>query len=530
MILRSDRRHTARLRERFDQLVELAPDGILVHDGERVILVNASAVRLAGATTRGQVVGLPIDTLLDPPHLKGIEVQLTDDNSVVALAPPVRDTLHRLDGTDLQVEVRAVAFMDRGRLSAHLIVRDITERLAAEQAARQLEARLHEAQRMELVGTLAGGVAHEVNNMLQVISGFADFLLRDPRLSEDASEDVREIIKATTRAATVTRQLLAFGRRQVNRPEVLDLGVAVGNARAVLQRLLADNQQFTQTVGEAPAVSVDAEQLQQVIINLVLNARDAMADGGTLSLTTAATDVVIGVEAADGRIIPPGLYATLEVSDTGKGMDALLRTKIFEPFFTTKPIGRGTGLGLAAVLGVLRQNHCFIRVSSVLGMGSTFTVYLPAAIDHREQTPPLRLASVEKTSASATVLVVDDEHIVRAIAARILQHEGYRVIQAIDGTEAVQLIERLGPPHLVLTDVRMAGVSGLQLARRVRERWPTVPIVFMSGYSADELALQEDAISSARFLSKPFTKDDLASAVADTLARAGKHHRAIRAD
>ena len=530
MISRSGRRHTARVRERFEQLVELAPDGILVHDGERVILANASAVRLAGATTREQVVGLPIDTILDPPHLKGIQAQLTDDNSVVTFAPPVRDTLHRLDGADLQVEVRAVAFMDHGRPSAHLVVRDITERLAAEQAARQLEERLHEAQRMELVGTLAGGVAHEVNNMLQVISGFADFLLRDHGLSEDATEDVQAIIKAANRAATVTRQLLAFSRRETNRPEVLDIGVAVRDAGAVLQRLLGNNLQLKQTLGEAPTVCVDPRQLQQVIINLALNARDAMTDGGTLTITTASTNVAAGVKAADGSSIPAGRYATLEVSDTGQGMDAAVQTRIFEPFFTTKPIGRGTGLGLAAVLGVLRQNHCFIRVSSAPGMGSTFTVYLPAANGHVEQTHLLRIGSVEPTSASATILVVDDEHVVRAIAAKILQHEGYRVVEALDGSEAILLIERLGPPHLLLTDVRMAGVSGIELARRVRERWPTVPIIFMSGYSADELALQEDTISSARFLSKPFTNHDLATAVADTLAQAGRHPRAIRAD
>ncbi|HZI29054.1 MAG TPA: response regulator [Gemmatimonadaceae bacterium] len=530
MILRPDRRYTARAGERFEQLVELAPDGILVHDGERVVLANASAVRLAGATTRAQVVGLPIDTILDPPHLKGIQSQLTDDNGVLAIAPPVRDTLHRLDGADLQVEIRAVAFMDQGRPSAHLVVRDITERLAAEQAARQLEERLHEAQRMELAGTLAGGVAHEVNNMLQVISGFADFLLRDKSLSQDASEDVQEIIKAANRAATVTRQLLAFSRREVNRPELLDIGVAVRDAQAVLQRLLGDNLHLKQTVGEVPPVSVDPGQLQQVIINLALNARDAMTDGGTLTITTAATNVSAGVKAADGSIIPAGRYATLEVSDTGQGMDALLQTRIFEPFFTTKPLGRGTGLGLAAVLGVLGQNHGFIRVSSEPRMGSTFTVYLPAAKGQLERSPPRRVGLGEKTSASATVLVVDDEHVVRAIAARILQHEGYRVLQALDGSDAIQVIERLGPPHLLLTDVKMAGVSGLELARRVRERWPTVPIVFMSGYSADELALQEAPISSARFLAKPFANNDLVTAVAETLARTGKRITAVRAD
>jgi signal transduction histidine kinase/CheY-like chemotaxis protein len=442
----------------------------------------------------------------------------------------VRDTLHRLDGADLEVEIRAVAFVDHGRPSAHLVVRDITERLAAEQAARQMEGRLHEAQRMELVGTLAGGVAHEVNNMLQIISGFADFLLRDQGLSEDSSEDVHEIIKAANRAATVTRQLLAFSRREVTRPEVLDIGVAVQDAKAVLQRLLGDNLYLKQIVGEVPPVSVDPGQLQQVIINLALNARDAMTDGGTLTITTAGTNVSSGVTAADGSTIPAGRYATLEVSDTGQGMDALLQTRIFEPFFTTKPIGRGTGLGLAAVLGVLGQNHGFIRVSSAPRMGSTFTVYLQAANGQLEQGPPRRVRPVEKTSASATVLVVDDEHVVRAIAARILQREGYRVLQAIDGSDAIQVIERLGPPHLLLTDVKMAGVSGLELARRVRDRWPTIPIVFMSGYSDDELALQGAPISSARFLTKPFANDDLVTAVAETLAQAGKRSTAIRAD
>ena len=522
MISPPDRRSTARAGERFEQLVELAPDGIFVHDGERVVLANASAVRLAGATTRAQIVGLPIDTILDPPHLKGIQIQLTDDHSVVTIAPPVRDTLHRLDGTDLQVEIRAVAFMDHGRPSAHLVVRDVTDRLAAEQAARQMDARLHEAQRMELVGTLAGGVAHEVNNMLQVISGFADFLLRDPRISEDASEDVREIIKATTRAATVTRQLLAFSRRQVTRPEVVDLGAAVADARAVLQRLLGNNLHLKQTVGDAPTVRVDPGQLQQVIINLALNARDAMLDGGTLTITTGATNVSAGVEAADGSVIPAGLYAILEVSDTGVGMDPLLKTRIFEPFFTTKPIGRGTGLGLAAVLGVLGQNRGFIQVTSAPRMGSTFTVYLPADNGPLEQSPPPLVRPAENTSASATVLVVDDEPVVRAIAARILQHEGYRVLQAVDGSEAIQLIQRLGPPHLLLTDVQMAGVSGLDLARRVRDRWPTVPIVFMSGHPADELALQEATISSARFLSKPFANNDLVTVVSETLAQAAR--------
>lgn len=530
MISRRGRHSAERVDERFEQLVELAPDAILVHDGERVVLANASAVRLAGATRRAEVVGLSIDTILDPPHLKAIQIQLTDDNGVVTVAPPIRDTLHRLDGTDLQVEVRAVAFMDHGRPSAHLVLRDITERLAAEQAAHQLEERLHDVQRMELVGTLAGGVAHEVNNMLHVISGFADFLMRDKRLSEDATEDVKEIIKAANQAAAVTRQLVAFSRREANRPEVLDIGDAVRDARAVLHRLLGDNLQLKLTIGDAPMVSVDPGQLLQVIINLALNARDAMPDGGTFTITTAATNLSAGIEAADGGTIPPGQYATLQVSDTGLGMDEALRTRIFEPFFTTKPIGRGTGLGLAAVLGVLGQNHGFIHVTSAPQMGSTFTVYLPATSEQPARRRPRREGHAQKTPASATVLVVDDEDAVRAIASRILQREGYRVLQAPDGNKALELIERLGPPHLLLTDMKMAGLNGVELARRVHERWTTVPIIFMSGYSSDETALQGAPIPSARLLTKPFAHDDMVTIVAEMLADAGGRSTAVRAD
>jgi hypothetical protein len=298
----------------------------------------------------------------------------------------------------------------------------------------------------------------------------------------------------------------------------------------MLHRLLGDNLQLKQTIGDAPMVSVDPGQLLQVIINLALNARDAMPDGGTLTITTAATNLPAGIEAADGGTIPVGQYATLQVSDTGLGMDEALRTRIFEPFFTTKLIGHGTGLGLAAVLGVLGQNHGFIRVTSAPQMGSTFTVYLPATSEQPARRRPRRVGHAEKTAASATVLVVDDEDAVRSIAATILQREGYRVLQAPDGNKALELIERLGPPHLLLTDMKMAGLSGVELARRVQERWPTVPIIFMSGYSSDELALQGAPILSARLLTKPFALDDMVTIVAEMLADAGAARRFERTD
>jgi two-component system cell cycle sensor histidine kinase/response regulator CckA len=509
--------------ERYQQLVELAPDGILIHDGERIVLANAAAVRLAGATRRAQLVGLPIDTFLDPPYLKAVQTQLTDAVSPAELAPPVRDTFRRLDGSEVEVEVRAVAFIDHGRPSAHLIIRDITERLAVEQAAQQMQERLQQAQKMESVGALAGGVAHEINNMVQVVLGFSDFLVRDTRLPEESLADVREIIRAADRAAAVTRQLLAFSRRAVHRPQVVDLGAAVRDAASVVRRLLGEGRRLLVVADAAPQVWVDVGQLQQVIINLALNARDAMPAGGTLTLTTAETDLPGGMAAADGVAIPAGRYAVLMVRDTGAGIAAAIQAKIFEPFFTTKPAGQGTGLGLAAAHGVLGQNHGYITVTSAPGEGATFTVYLPvltaADLAERHGEPPR--AGADVAPAGATVLVVDDEPAVRAVAARILERGGFRVLQAPDGAGALELVDRHGPPQVVLTDLMMPGVGGAELARRLKERWPALPIVFMSGYSPEELHRQGATVSEGELIQKPFTPDALVAGVAAALARVG---------
>jgi two-component system cell cycle sensor histidine kinase/response regulator CckA len=519
---RNGRRKAGERDGRYEQLVELAPDAILIHDGERIVLANASAVRLAGATLRSQLVGLSIDTFLDPPHFKAIQAQLTDAVSPAELAPPVRDTFHRLDGTEVAVEVRAVAFMEQDRPSAHLIVRDITERLAAGRAARQMEERLQQAQRMETVGALAGGVAHEVNNMLQVVLGFSAFLLGDVRLPTECLADVREVIRAADHAAAITRQLLAFSRRAVHRPQAVDLGAVVRDAEPVLRRLLGEIRHLVVVADAASQVWVDPGQLEQVVINLALNARDAMPAGGTLTIKTAETELAAGIAAADGVGIPAGRYATLVARDTGAGMDAALQAKIFEPFFTTKPVGTGTGLGLAAAHGVLTQNHGAITVASAPGQGSTFTVYLPilpaAEPDARHVEPPLLLAS--PTGAGVIVLVVDDEPAVRAIAARTLERSGFRVLQAGDGADALELVDRHGPPQLVLTDLMMPGIGGAELARQLKARWPELPIVFMSGYSAEKLGWHGATAAEGDLLEKPFTAGALVASVTAALSRA----------
>ena len=507
--------------ERYQELVELAPDGILIHDGERIVLANAAAVRLAGATRREQLVGLPIDTFLEPPHLKAVQTQLTDSVSPAELAPPVRDTFRRLDRSEVEVEVRAVAFMDRGRPSAHLVIRDITERLTVEQAARQVAERLQQAQKMEAVGALAGGVAHEVNNMMAVILGFGAFLLKDQAAPAERLADVREIMKAADRAATVTRQLLAFSRHAVHRPQVVDLGAAVRDVEPVVRRLLGEGRRLVVVADAAPLVWIDPGQLEQVVINLALNARDAMPAGGTFTIITAETELPSGMAAADRVAIPAGRYALLLVRDTGAGMDAATQARIFEPFFTTKPVGQGTGLGLAAAQGIVMQNNGYITVASEAGQGAAFTLYLPvlpvgAMVERRGEPPRV---GADATQAGATVLVVDDESAVRAIAARSLEHGGFRVLQAPDGADALELADRHGPPQLVLTDLMMPGIGGAELARRLRERWPALPILFMSGYSAEELRQQRAIGSEGELIQKPFTPGGLVESVAAALSR-----------
>ena len=507
--------------DRYQQLVEMAPDGILIHDGERIVLANASAVRLAGATHRAQLVGLPIDTFLDPPYLKAVEAQLTRSVDPTEPAPPVRDTFRRLDGSGLEVEVRAVVFLDRDRLSAHLVIRDITDRLAVEQAGRLLEERLQQAQRMEAVGALGGGVAHEVNNMMAVVLGFSDFLLQDGRLPAECLADVREIKRAADRAAVVTRQLLAFSRRAVNRQRSVELGTFVREVEPVVRQLLGEDRRLVVVADASPWVWVDSGQLEQVLINLALNARDATPSGGTVTLIVSEATLPHAVAAADGASIPAGWYATLVVRDTGAGIAAATLAHLFEPFFTTKPVGEGTGLGLAAVQGIVTQNDGYITVASAPGRGATFTVYLPAltAADRVEQERQLPPVGADATHAGATVLVVDDEPAVRAVAARSLKQAGFRVLQAADGGDALELIDRHGPPQLVLTDLLMPGIGGAELVRRLRERWPMLPILFMSGYSAEELSRRGAIASEGDLIHKPFTPGGLVGCVASALSR-----------
>jgi two-component system cell cycle sensor histidine kinase/response regulator CckA len=525
---REDQARAAERDQRYLQLVELAPDTILIHDGERVILANAEAVRLAGAIDRDQLVGQPIDKFLHPPYLKSVETQILQSGDVAKRVPPVKDKFRRLDGSEVEVEVTAIAFLDHGQPSAHLVVQDITERVAAEHAARLAEVGLQQVQRMEAVGALAGGVAHEVNNMMSVILGFSEFLLCAPGMAEERLAEVQHIVRAAERTAAVTRQLLAFSRRAFHQPQVVDLGQAVQEFEPVVRRLLGEERHLKVTSDVSPLVRVDKGQLEQVVVNLALNARDAMPAGSTLTITTGETELPTAVASHDSIAIPAGRYGVIVVRDTGAGMDLETQAHIFEPFFTTKSIGKGTGLGLAAVDGIMKQNGGYITLASEPGLGATFTLHLPVLSDvdlierrgtpRPESMPPAQ----DEAPAGAIILLVEDEPAVRAIAARSLERAGFRVLQASSGSGALYLVEQHGQPDLMLTDLMMPGIGGAELARRLRERWPELPVLFMSGYSVEDLILQGAIGTELTILQKPFTPDGLVESVSAALFRAGK--------
>jgi two-component system cell cycle sensor histidine kinase/response regulator CckA len=361
--------------------------------------------------------------------------------------------------------------------------------------------------------------------MMSVVLGFSDFLLRAPAMPEERLSEVRHIVRAAERTAAVTRQLLAFSRRGFRQPQVLDLGVAVHDLEPVVRRLLGEERHLVMTSEGSPQVRVDKGQLEQVIVNLALNARDAMPAGGTLTITTAETELPNGAAAGDDVAIPPGRYALVVVRDTGTGMDAATQMRAFEPFFTTKPVGQGTGLGLAAADGIMKQNGGYITVASAPGRGATFTLYLPVLSDadvverRRELRGELPPPSGDAAQAGKIVLLVEDEPAVRAVAARSLERGGFRVLQASGGAAALELMDRHGPPDLVLTDLMMPGMGGTELARRLRERWPALQVLFMSGYSVEDLRRQGAVGSERVTIQKPFTPDRLVKSVADALAR-----------
>jgi len=397
-----------------------------------------------------------------------------------------------------------------GRQTGFVAVkRDVTEQ-------RQLEEQFRQAQKLESVARLAGGVAHDFNNLLTVINGYSGILLRAISPSDRLHRSyVEEIKKAGEHAATLTRQLLAFSRKQVIKPAVLDLNTTIEQSAAMLQRLIGEDIVLETHLGRSLGqVIADPDQLVQVIMNLAVNARDAMPDGGRLDIATSNVDLRAADSSRPDAI--PGRYILLTVTDTGHGMDETIRQRIFEPFFTTKESGQGTGLGLSTVHGIIRQGGGWIDVSSEVGIGTSFKVYLPRADG---------MASVVGeandtlgTAAGATILVVEDQDVVRSFIKTTLQQHGYHVIAAADGVEAVDLAKQYsGPIDLCLTDVVLPGINGKELSGRLKQLRPGLKVLFTSGYTADVIARRGVLDDGMEFIAKPFSSDALARKVADLL-------------
>jgi signal transduction histidine kinase len=390
----------------------------------------------------------------------------------------------------------------------------------AVQAHENTQTQLQQSQRMEAVGQLAGGIAHDFNNLLTVITSYSAMLMADMPRESPHTEDVQEIVNAANRASSLTRQLLAFSRRQVLQPNVLDLNALTGNLEKMLRRLLREDIQLvTRFDPQLAQVNADAGQLEQVIVNLVVNARDAMPHGGQLSLQTSNVMLGPGYGPTHANAAA-GAYVLLAVTDTGVGMSKATQERIFEPFFTTKPPGQGTGLGLSTVYGIVKQSGGYVWVYSEIGRGTTFKIYLPAVSmassvsrveEEREPSPPV-------AAAPERILLVEDEPNVRRIARRILERNGHTVLEAANGHEALNVLEhRREPIAVILTDLVMPEMGGRELARKVRVVSPMSRVVFMSGYTEDAVLRQNVMEPGSIFLDKPFTFDTLLRKVREAL-------------
>jgi len=417
------------------------------------------------------------------------------------------------DGSEIFLAFSGAPLLDaQGEIASMMaIMTDITDAKTAEEALHRSEENLRQSMKMEAVGKLAGGVAHDFNNLLSVITGYSELLLTRIDGRNPARREIEEIHKAGERAAALTHQLLAYSRRQVLKPRMLCMGDVVENLGKLLRRLIGEDIDFaTESQEDLWTVRADPSQIEQILMNLCINARDAMPGGGKLIVSTA--NVTLEAPLVERELaIPPGRYATLRVADNGSGMDEEILSRIFEPFFTTKDPGKGTGLGLATVYGIVKQSEGYIRVVSAPGEGTTFSVYLPAAVGEEPETEE-ELPEAERGDPAGmwTILLAEDEEMVRELAIEIFREAGYNVLDARNGDAALAICDRHeGCIDLLVTDLVMPGMNGIELARRVRDSRPGIRVLFMSGYADDAKERLGDLDEGRAFLQKPITPTKL---------------------
>jgi two-component system, cell cycle sensor histidine kinase and response regulator CckA len=486
--------------ERYRDLVENATYGIYRSNLEgKFVDVNSALVKMLAFNSKAELLTTNLADIYRRPGDRARILELYREKGRV---DGVEVEWKRQDGSFITIRLSGRAVADDHNTEVEVIVEDVTER-------RLLENQFRQAQKMEAVGRLSGGIAHDFNNLLGVIIGYSEVLLDRLNPEERLHKNAQEIKKAGERAASLTRQLLAFSRQQVLEPKVLDLNTVVRDLAKMLQRMIGEDISLVTVLASTLArVKADQGQIEQVLMNLAVNARDAMVNGGTLSIETANMEL----DEAYARYHPPtqpGHYVMLAMTDTGCGMDAETQAHIFEPFFTTKEVGKGTGLGLATVFGVVKQSGGYIWVYSEPGRGTTFKIYLPA-VNEPIETGPASGAPLKAVRATETVLVVEDDEALRKLTCECLEENGYTVLAAKNPAEAIEESKRHeGTIHLLVTDMVMPGMNGRELAARLAELRPEMRVLYVSGYTDDAIIRHFILEPGLAFLQKPFTQKAL---------------------
>jgi signal transduction histidine kinase len=476
-------------------------------DGECKVEV---ADRLAGTLERLKKPGVDVVLLdLGLPDSSGLETAV----KVCTAAPDVPVVVFTAL-TDEKIGVESVHagaqdYLVKGHVDARLLRRSVLysiERKRAQKALRETEERLRRAQKLEVVGRLAGGVAHDFNNLLSVISGYGEMLLNNLSSEDPRRDKVTLILQAASQAADLTRQLLTFSRGEVLQPRILDPNHTITEMNRMLRRIIGEDVELRTLLDPGLGrIKADVGQVQQIILNLAVNARDAMPNGGKLTIETQNVDLD-GAYAQRHAGVKPGRYVMVAVSDTGIGMDKQTQAHIFEPFFTTKDAGKGTGLGLATVYGIVKERQGDVWVYSELRRGTTFKIYLPRVEEAGEQAAGGPVAQTAAPMGSETILVVEDNAMLRGVARETLGSAGYEVLEAADAKEALDVFARHKRPiHLLVTDIVMPGMNGRELADRLVKKQPQLAVLFMSGYTNDTMVQQRVLQGDVPFLSKPFT-------------------------
>jgi len=505
--------------ERYRRLVELSPEMIAIHLNERFLYINPAGVRLLGAANADELIGRSVVDFIHPDYLEISKDRIRQIREEGKQVPRIEEKFIRLDGSIADVEVSAAPYPHQGQIAMLMVALDTTEQRQIKKEKEVIEEQFRQAQKMEAIGLLAGGFAHDFNNSLSVVKICAQLALSDLKEGDPLKERIEMILGETNRSSNLARQLLVFSRRQVKEMVVLDLNHLLRELDKMLHRVIGEDIKIVHVLAkDLGKVKVDPGQIAQAVLNLALNARDAMPKGGKLIVETANVELDEVYSSTHSDVIP-GRYVMFSVSDAGVGMTREVRERVFEPFFTTKEKSRGTGLGLYTVYGIVKQSGGDICVYSEPGYGATFKIFLPQ-VDEPFQEVREEAEKKDLPRGDETILVVEDDEKVRAVTVEVLMKQGYRVLDTPNGAKAMLICENhQGPIHLVLTDVVMPEMSGGELGGKLSLLYPEMKVIYMSGYMENEIIHTGVLPEGVNFIQKPFTVEGLATKIREVLTQ-----------